>query len=129
MEPLTELMDLISSTVETNCELDSSISFNDTETEAGLYIEVLQGVTDATYFNKTTTKTIKVKILCRSAEQKQGMEQLCCIGNYLQRLKKYPQGKTFSWLDTSVAKEPMKEGKAENGLYNFAIILDCKIYY
>lgn len=129
MEPLIELLDLISDTVEANCNLDSKISLEELSPKGGLYAEVGEGFTDTAYFDKSTIKTVPVLFLCRSANQKRGLEQLCSISNYLQRLKKYPQGKSFSWLDTTIAKEPNKIGRDEDGMYNFSCILNCTIYY
>lgn len=127
--PLTELLELICDTVEANCNLDSKISLEELNPKGGLYTELGEGFGNATYYDKSTTKIVPVLFLCRSASQKRGMEQLCSISNYLQRLKKYPQGKSFSWLDTTIAKEPNKIGRDEDGMYNFSCILNCTIYY
>lgn len=127
--PLTELLDLICDTVEANCNLDSKISLEELNPEGGLYAELGEGFGNTTYYDKSTTKTVPVLFLCRSASQKRGMKQLCSISNYLQRLKKYPQGKKVSWLDTTIAKEPNKIGRDEDGMYNLSCILNCTIYY
>lgn len=127
--PLTELLELICETVEENCNLDSEISLGELAPEGGLYAEVGEGFGNTTYYDKSTTKTVPILFLCRAASQKEGLEQLCSICDYLQRLKKYPQGKTFSWLDTTVAKEPNKIGRDEDGMYNLSCILNCLIYY
>lgn len=127
--PLTELLELICETVEENCNLDSEISLGELAPEGGLYAEVGEGFGNTTYYDKSTTKTVPVLFLCRATSQKRGLEQLCSICDYLQRLKKYPQGETFSWLDTTVAKEPNKIGRDEDGMYNLSCILNCQIYY
>lgn len=90
--------------------------------------ELGEGFTESTSYNKQEVKTIPVLLLCRHADQKRCLEQLCVIAGYLQGLKKYPQGKTFSWLDTTVAKEPSKIGRDEDGVYHYSCILNCKIY-
>lgn len=127
--PLTELLELICETAEANCSLDNNISLEELASIGGLYAEVGEGFPNATYYDKSTTKTVPVLFLCRAASQKRGLEQLCSICDYLQRLKKYPQGETFSWLDTTVAKEPNKIGRDEDGMYNLSCILNCMIYY
>ena len=129
MRPLTELLELICDAVESNCDLDSTISLEELAPQGGLYAEVGEGFGNATYYDKSTTKTVPVLFLCRSASQKRGMEQLCDISNYLQRLKKYPQGNTFSLMDITIAKEPNKIGRDEDGMYQFSCILNCFIYY
>lgn len=130
MQPLIELLELIVETAEKNCNLDSeSISLEELAPKGGIYAETGEGFTDTTYYDKSAEKTVPVLFLCRNLDQKKGMEQLCSICNYLQRLKQYPQGQTFSWLDTTVAKEPNKIGRDEDGMYNFSCILNCKIYY
>lgn len=129
MEPLTELLELIVDTAEKNCNLDTSISLEELAPEGGLYAEHGAGFTNNTFYDKSTEKTVPVLFLCRHADQKRSIEQLCSISNYLQKLKKYPQGQTFAWLDTTVAKEPNKIGRDEDGMYNFSCILNCRIYY
>lgn len=129
MEPLTELLELIVSTVEESCDLDSTISLKELHPDGGIYAEHGAGIGDKTYYDKSTEKTIPVLFLCRHSDQKRALEQLCSICNYLQRLRKYPQAQSFSWLDTTIAKEPNKIGRDEDGMYNFSCILNCKIYY
>lgn len=127
--PLTELLELICDTVEASCDLDSRISLDELNPNGGLYAETGEGFTEITYYDKGTVKTVPVLFLCRSADQQRCMEQLSSISNYLQRLKKYPNGRRFSWLDTTIAKEPNKIGRDEDGMYNFSCIVNCKIYY
>lgn len=127
--PLTELLELICETVEANCNLDSEISLEELNVQGGIYAELGEGFENDTFYDKSTNKTIPVLFLCRAKNQKRGLEQLCSICDYLQRLKKYPKGKTFSWLDTTVAKEPNKIGRDEDGMYNLSCILNCQIYY
>lgn len=129
MTPQTELLDLLVDTVEENCNLGSKISLKELGKNGGIYAELGDGFTDTTYYNKQELKTIPVLFLCRDADQKHGLTQLFNICNYLQRLKKYPRAETFYWLDTTVAKEPNKIGRDEDGIYNFSCILNCKIYF
>ena len=58
-----------------------------------------------------------------------GLEQLEQICDYWQRMKVYPQGKSFSLLNVTIAKEPNKIGRDEDGVYHFSCILNCEIYY
>lgn len=127
MVPQTEFFDMLLDTVEQQCGL--KVSIKELKAEGGIYAELGEGFVDTTYYNKQTIKTIPVLFLCRHKGQKQCMNWLCSICNYLQRLKKYPHGKTFSWLDTAIAKEPNKIGRDEDGMYHYSCILNCKIYY
>lgn len=127
--PQTEFMELIVKTAEENCDLDTEISLEELPAEGGLYAELGEGFGNATYYDKSTEKTFPVLFLCRHADQKRGLEELCNICNYLQRLKQYPQGETFSWLDVEIAKEPNKIGRDEDGVWHFSCILNCKIFY
>ena len=129
MTPQTELLELIKKTVEKNCSLDTPVSLKELPDAGGIYAELSEGFGNATYYDKSTEKTLPVLFLCRHADQKRGLEELCDISNYLQRLKKYPRGDTFAWLDTEIAKEPNKIGRDEDGVYHFSCILNCKIYY
>ena len=121
---LTELLELIADTAEKNCSLDAEISLEELSAGGGIYAELGEGFTESTSYNKQEVKTIPVLLLCRHADQKRCLEQLCVIAGYLQGLKKYPQGKTFS----TVAKEPSKIGRDEDGVYHYSCILNCKIY-
>lgn len=125
---LTELLELIVDTAEKNCSLDAEISLEELSADGGIYVELGEGFTESTSYNKQEVKTIPVLFLCRHADQKRCLEQLCEIAGYLSGLKKHPQGKTFSWLDTTVAKEPSKIGRDEDGVYHYSCILNCKIY-
>lgn len=127
--PLTEFLNLMTQTVEENCDLETKISLKELLPTGGLYAETGEGFVSELYFNKSTVKTIPVLFLCRNKDQERGLEQLCEICNYLQRLKQYPQGETFAWLDTEVAKEPNKIGRDEDGVYHFSCILNNKLYY
>lgn len=129
MQPLTEFLELIISTVEQNCDLGLEISYEEIPTEGGLYVEFGEESICKTYYDKTTEKEIPVIFMSRHSNYKNGLEQLCSICNYLQRLKEYPQGETFTWLDTSIAKEPRKISREEDGQFNFACTLICKIHY
>lgn len=127
MEALTEFFDIMLDAIEQQCGL--VVSIKELKAEGGIYAELGDGFTDTSYYNKRTIKTIPVLFLCRHKSQKQCMEWLCSICNYLQRLKVYPQGDTFSWLDASIAKEPSKIGRDEDGTYHYSCILNCKIFY
>lgn len=129
MMPQTELLDLITATAEKELVLDTAISLKELPAEGGLYAELGDGFTETAYYDKGTVKMIPVLFLCRHADQQRGLEELCEISNYFQRLKRYPQGSTFTWLDTEIAKEPNKIGRDEDGIYHFSCILNCKIYY
>ena len=129
MTPQTELMDLFADMVEKNCDLGTKISLKELPKDGGIYAELGDGFTDTTYYNKREIKTVPVLVMCRHRSQQQCLEWLHSICYYMQRLKKYPQGELFSWLDTAVAKEPSKIGRDEDGVYHYSCVLNCKIYY
>ena len=125
---LTELLELIADTAEKNCSLGTEISLEELPKDGGIYAELGEGFTESVSYNKQEVKMIPLLFQCRHADQKRCFEQLCEIAGYLQGLKKYPLGKSFSWLDTTVAKEPSKIGRDEDGVYHYSCILNCKIY-
>lgn len=129
MSRMTGFLELICSESEKNCSLDSPISLKELPKDGGLYAELGDGFTDSVYYDKKTVKTAPVLFLCRCAKQSRGFEQLEAICDYWQRQKKYPQGESFSLLDVTIAKEPNKIGRDEDGMYHFACILNCKLYY
>ena len=104
MRPLTEFLSLIAQTAEEKCDLDTKISLKELPAAGGLYAELGEGFGNEIYYDKSTVKTIPVLFLCRHADQKRGLEELHEISHYFQRLRQYPQAKTFAWLDTEIAK-------------------------
>lgn len=129
MAPQLEFMDVLINTVEQHCELGTTISLKELGASGGLYAELGDGFTETTYYNKQTIKTLPVLFLCRHPDQQQCLEWLCSICNYLQRLKKYPSGNSFSWMNTEIVKEPSKIGRDEDGTYHYSCIVNCKIHY
>ena len=129
MTPQIEFLELLCETAEKNCSLDSAVSLDELPVDGGVYAELGEGFGDTLYYDKSAVRIIPVLFLCRDSDQVRGMEQLCSICNYLQGLKQYPEGKTVSWLDAEVAKEPNKIGRDEDGTYHFSCILNCKIYF
>ena len=129
MTALTELLELVVDTAEKNCDLDTEITLKELPAEGGIYAELGEGFTESTYYNQNRAKVIPILFLCRHADQERGLEELCSIADYLERLRVYPQGKTVSWLDASTVKEPRRIGRDEDGVYHFSCIINCKIYY
>ena len=129
MTPQTEFLDLICDTAERNCDLGAEISLKELPAEGGIYAELGEGIGDSPYYDKSAVRTMPVLFLCRDADQRRGMDRLCRICNYMQGLRQYPQGRTVSWLDARVAKEPNKIGRDDDGVYHFSCILNCQIYF
>lgn len=129
MTPQTEFMKVLVETAEQNCNLDSHISLKELSAENSLYAELGTGFVNDTYYDKSTVKTFPVLFLCCNAGQERCLEQLGQICNYFQRLKEYPSGETFHWMDAEVAKEPSKIGRDEDGVYHYSCILNCKLFY
>ncbi len=127
--PREELLRLLIQTAEKNCDLESRISPKELSPGASLYAELGEGFVDTVYYNKSLIETVPVLLLCRNRDQGRCLGQLEDICRYFQRLKKYPSGKAFSWLDTSVAKAPSRIGRDEDGTYHYSCILNCRIHY
>lgn len=129
MTPQTDFLELLCKTIEDNVSLMYSISLKELKTEGGIYAELGEGFADSQYFDKSTILTMPVLFMCRDSNQKQGLEQLIKICNYLQRLKEYPCGNSFGWIDAAIAKQPSKIGRDEDGVYHFSCIINCRIYF
>lgn len=129
MTPLTEFIKLLCTILEKHCSLEKKIDLDELPAEGGLYMEIGEGFADTTYYNKDEIVTLPVLFLCRDVSQERGMEQLWQICNYLRKLKKYPGGETFSWLDARVTKEPNKIGRDEDKTYLFSCIISCRICF
>ena len=95
----------------------------------GIYAEPGEGSTADTTYNKAEMKTIPVLFLCRNESQQKCLEQLESICNYFQKLKKHPNGESFSWLNTEIVKYPSKIGRDEDGTYHYSCILRCLLYF
>lgn len=124
-----ELLELFARMAEENCSLDSGISLKELSPGASLYAEIGEGFVDSVYYDKSLIETVPLLLLCRNKNQKRCLEQLEIICHYFQRMKQYPHGKTFSWLDVSVAKAPSRIGRDEDGTYHYSCILNCRIHY
>lgn len=129
MTPIVEFMDIMVAAVEKNCSLDYIIRLDELPAEGGLYAEPGEGFTETVYFDKTEVNVVPVLILSRNPDLKKCIGQLETICNYLQKLKEYPPGETFSWMDTEIAKYPSKIGRDEDGTYHGSCILNCKLYF
>ena len=129
MTPLIEFMDLLVSTAEEHCNLDSKISLDELSEENSLYAELGEAFAQTTYYDKSEMHTVPVLFLCRHKNQIRCLEQMETICNYFQRLKQYPHGETFVWLDTEIAKGPSKIGRDEDGTYHYSCILNAKLFY
>lgn len=129
MSILSEFLNLLVETVENNCTIERGISLKELKKEGGIYAELGDGFVDSRYYNKKEIRVVPVLFLCRDANQLLCMEQLDKISAYLSRLKQYPQGENFCWMDAEVAKAPSKIGRDEDGTYHYSCIINCKIYY
>lgn len=129
MTPQTEFLNLFIKTAEEHCNLDTGISLKELSSENGLYAELGSVFTNTTYYDKSAVWTFPVLLMCQHTDQERCLEQLSDICNYYQRLKVYPQGETFAWLDTAIVKETSKTDRNENGMYHYSCILNCKVYF
>lgn len=126
---LKEFMDVLVETAEQYCSLNSSISLKELPAEGGIYAEPGEGYGEARYYDKAEIRVIPVLFLCRNSDQRKCLENLENICQYFSRLRDYPQGKGFSWLDSEIAKFPSKVGRDEDGVYHYSCILNCKLYF
>ena len=129
MNPQTEFLQLIAETAEASCNLFASVSLEELPAEGGLYAELGAGFIEERYFDKTVIKVLPVMFLAKSMDQKEALEALASICNYFDRLKEYPSGDSFAWLDAEISKEPSKIGRDEDGMIYYSCILQCKIHY
>lgn len=129
MTPVSEFMNVIAETAEKACSLSAPISLEELPAAGGLYAEAGEGFVQESFFDKTEVKMIPVLFLGRDADQRRCLGQLESICNYFQRLRKYPSGETFTWLNAEISKYPSKIGRDEDGVYHYSAILNCKLYF
>lgn len=132
MTPQTEFLNLLCDTIEENVPLEYSLSpENQSENSVSeniIYINFGEGITDTQYYDKTSILNIPVHFFCKGNTE-QDIEQLSRICNYLQRLKAYPNGTQFKWVDVSIRKQPGRTEQSENNDYRLSCIINCKIYF
>ncbi len=129
MTPLNDFINLLAEKAEENCTLDSKISLDELSDGNSLYAELGTGFTDTAYYDKRTVRVIPVLFLCKNSDQTRCLEQLEEICSYFQKLKKYPDAKSFAWMNTEIAKEPSKIGRDEDGTYHYSCILNNTLYF
>lgn len=129
MTTYVEFMELLGATAEANCNLDAPISFEELSEANSIYAELGESFVQTEYYDKSTIRTVPILFLCRHNDQVRCLEQLQEICDYFQRLRQYPQGNTFCWLDMEIAKGPYKIGRDEDGTYHYSCILNAKLYF
>lgn len=129
MSILEEFMNLLADTAEKECHLKGGISLKELPAGGGLYAEPGEGYGDSQYYDKSEIRIVPVLFLCREKDQRKCLSQLENICMYFSRLKQYPQGEAFSWLDAETAKSPSRIGRDEDGMYHYSCILNCKLYF
>lgn len=129
MSILEEFMELLTEVAEKNCSLDTKISLKELPAEGGLYAEPGEGYGAGRYYDKTEIRVVPVLLLSRNKDQRKCMEELEKVSLYFDRLKEYPKGEGFAWLDTEIAKSPSKIGRDEDGAYHYSCILNCRLYF
>ena len=129
MTPIQEFLNILAETAERECGLSSSISLKELPAAGGIYAEAGEGFAESRYYSKKEVRMVPVLFLCRDADQERCLGQLEAISLYFSRLKRYPQGESFFWLDTATAKTPSKIGRDEDGTYHYSCILNCKLYF
>ena len=79
---LTELLEVITATVEGHCKLDTGITLEELPAEGGIYAELGDGFEESTSYNKQEVKVIPVLFLCRHPNQKRCLEQINEMKSY-----------------------------------------------
>jgi hypothetical protein len=129
MQPQVEMFDLVLDTVESNTVLFDSIKIDGLPTDGGISCEIAPGYNKNIFLNKQSDKIIPLLFLCKNMNQLTVIDTLCSIGNYLQGLKAYPNGATFSWLNAELKSGPSLVGKQDDRQYIYSCIVDITIYF
>ena len=127
MEPQVELLDLICTAVKNSCEID--LTLEGTPADGGVSAELSPGYTDSLYYSKKAIRIIPILFLSKNKDQRECLRRLSKICNYLQALKIYPQGSSFTWLDAETATEPNRVGRQEDGQWIYSAVVNMKIYF
>lgn len=129
MSILEEFMNVMTNAAEKHCELGSEISLKELPAKGGIYAEAGEGFAQSRYYDKSEVRIVPVLFLCRNASQTECLRQLEAIAMYFNRLRQYPKGKSFSWLDAELVKAPSKIGRDEDGMYHYSCIINCKLFF
>ncbi len=126
---MSDFLDLFIDLIEANCNLETEISADELRAEGGIYAETGEGFAESEYYDKREAINIPVLIMCRHADQKICDKWLNDICTYLERLKSYPDGNNFAWINAKATKKPNKIGRDEDGVYHYSCIVTCLVYY
>lgn len=129
MEPQVEMINKVLDTIEGNLTLFDTVHIDGLPKNRGISCEIAPGYNKDIYLNKQASKIIPLLFLCKNNNQITALDTLFKIGNYLQRLKVYPNGMSFEWMNAEVSSEPSLIGKQDDGQYIYSCIVDITIYF
>ena len=129
MEPQKELMLILKTLIEE--KLDFPISLEELSSDGEVYAELGAGYTEKKYMNGPGLIVCPVMFLTIGADEPACIDRLGKITNYLKRTpaRAMPKGSTYSWRSCTVAAEPNKIGRREDGQVLYSCIVNCKICF
>lgn len=127
--PQFEMVNKIKIELENNLNLFDKISFDGLKVKGGIACEISAGYNKDTYLNKSENIVVPLLFLCKSKDQALAYNTLCNIGNYMQRLKKYPECESCYISNIDVATEANKIGKDDHDYYIYSCIINVLIYF
>ena len=129
MQPQTKAINLILSTINNNLTLFKPLELVPLSDTGGLSMEISPGYNSTIFLNKKANRVIPLLFLCKDMNQATVYDTLCEIGNYLQRLKEYPQVAEVTWNNATVTTEPSYVTRQEDGYWIYSCVIDVEIYF
>lgn len=127
MTPIRELADLIKAQAE--ILTSEKVMLDEVPAACGIYMELQAGHPIGIYYNQHATRSIPVLFIAKSKEQEWCIDRLSYICQGLQVMQEYPAGEAMAWLDATVATEPNKIGRQEDGQYLYSCVVNITCYF
>lgn len=125
---MTEVLDLVLTTIENNIDLFDLISLDSLSQENGLYCEITPGRNGQEYLNRSGSKIIPLLFMCRHTDQRICAETLSSICSYIGKCNTYPQEEGVQWINARVSETPNKTDRDEE-YFTYSCIVEIEVSY
>ena len=124
MQPQTEFLQALCGTVN-RFGLSYPCTVGPLPPAAGISVELTAGYAES-FLNRQENHRLTLLFLCKHQSQETALDMAFTIRNRLARLKEYPDGKAYAWVNLE-PKEPQWVGKQDG--YIYAVTADALLYF
>lgn len=120
---MKELLDLIIDTIESaGLELSATIAVGTLPKDGGISVQIVDVPNVTTFLSKGTVDNMNLLFLMKSEDPTLCISELYKIGDYLRKLKTYPNTATIEWSN-SIATGPQWVDEEDNGRYIYSMVV------